>query len=80
MPTDLLAVFFCICARHKLNDVEVAALAGIAPHTCRVVRLTRQLPAHERCRDAIAAFVARNRTAVARDELRMSGRRAVEAR
>jgi hypothetical protein len=72
------AEFLSIVEGLGLSDVEAGALVGIAPATCRIVRLTREMPKHPRPRVSIAAWVSANRSATSRAELRMTASAVVE--
>jgi hypothetical protein len=62
-----------LCAlaeRFELTNVELAGLTGLSPHTVRVVRLSRAMPRHAHCRRALREFVARNKGAKSKGDLR----------
>jgi hypothetical protein len=71
MHPDLLSEYLEIIQRHRLSVDETAVFTGIATHTVRLVKASRALPQRERCVRAIGDFVARNRAATGRHELRM---------
>src|SRR6266852_1392655 len=69
---DLLLAFLAIVDRHRLTDGEAAALSGLSVPTVRIMRRGRLLPVQERPRLRAERFVATNRGAMSRGELRLS--------
>jgi len=61
---------FELIDRFDLSNAELAGLTGLAPHTVRVVRLSREMPRHAHCRRALRAFVLKNARITAKSALR----------
>lgn len=72
--TSAIERFKQIAKVHGLSDAEVAGLAGVSPHTVRVIRLASIMPRHARCRRAVVEFVRVNGKAKSREALRAVGR------
>jgi hypothetical protein len=74
MPNNvLIESFLSIIERFRLADIEIAALAGISPHTVRLCRVGRTMPTQARCQAAIEGFVARSKDARSRADLQLCG-------
>ena len=72
--SDVLACSFLkIKERLDLTDIEASVFVGVAPHTIRVVRLTKRSPTRAPARAKLALFVAKNRNAKSRGDVVLCG-------